>query len=154
METKKDRIIGTLCSILLHVLIVLSFLLPMLLHKEDDKTKPTPEQSSTATLSENSASKKKDEVYMADIVEASAAQKEEECTAEKSSYFGIGIMYTFPTQTIIQAPSGYPAAQAGIRVGDVYVNSVVNGNMIDIEITRNGIPLKFEIQSQPICYQD
>ena len=158
METKRDRTVSTVISIFLHLLVVASLVIPLLFkdNKQDQSQPPLPTNFANLLSEKNSATEETEEtedVMDVDIVESVNESAGEDCTAEKSSYVGIGIVYNFPGPKIVQAPSQYPAAKAGIQIGDVLGKSTTKDGYMDVEINRNGEILKFHIKTQPICYQ-
>jgi hypothetical protein len=156
METKRDRKISILLSVLLHLFLVILLVVPLLLEgekKEEQKQQGTEEQRDfTEFLHEGKKTDDPQEIFDVDIVESVSDEAGEVCTLETSSYIGIGIVYSYITQEIIQVPAEYPAYKAGIRIGDIYTNSSDNGDIRNIEILRDGQSLKFQIKTKPICY--
>ncbi len=154
METKRDRILSICISVFLHLLIVATLVYVSVPAEEQKEEKRSESSSDPNILSEKSSkSETVDEVFDVDIVDAVSETAGEDCTIEKSSYTGIGIMHTFSDQLIIQAPKDYPAGKAGIQVGDTYVNSSDKDGYRDVVISRDGVIMNFHIKMQPICYQ-
>lgn len=72
-------------------------------------------------------------------------------------YEGIGYLFQPSTGTVINVPPGYPAYDAGIRLGDVIIETQIEPDAegyYHIRVRRHGIaaPLIFHIKVQPICY--
>jgi len=67
------------------------------------------------------------------------------------TYFGIGIRAD-EGGFIIQAPPGYPAYDAGIRVGDEPdFNDDTKIAVQVVEVIRNDVVLSFEVKSTVVC---
>lgn len=72
-------------------------------------------------------------------------------------YFGIGITHNTVMQEISYVAPGGPAHQAGIQVGDMFLNShpiknvYPEGTIINVEILRNGIIHSIPVKIGKIC---
>lgn len=155
METKRDRILSNFLSILLHLIIILCLLYPYLFKEEkQEPTQDKVEENFAGTLSEEQTKADNvDQVFTADIIEASASKDDNPCTLETSSYIGVGIVHSLSSNMIMQAPEQYPAYRAGIRKGDIFISVTEDGEYKNLTVTRNGITLEFHIKTQPICYE-
>jgi predicted metalloprotease with PDZ domain len=74
------------------------------------------------------------------------------------SYVGIGVIYDGLTGLIETASPLYPAAQAGIRVGDILRDDLRHtaptvGQLLQVHIERDGQLLTFSIRAVRICFK-
>jgi hypothetical protein len=74
------------------------------------------------------------------------------------SYEGIGVQFNSLTGIVSHAASGAPAYNAGIRIGDELITPLWNmkltfGQVLDIEVLRNGKKLNFIIIVDRICHE-
>lgn len=78
------------------------------------------------------------------------------CEGQNEKYKGIGLVYTFGDQRILQIPEQYPAFKAGLRLKDMILtisNQDDRFDFVDVVVYRNGVELKFHIRKDLICFQ-
>jgi membrane-associated protease RseP (regulator of RpoE activity) len=72
-------------------------------------------------------------------------------------YIGAGFVHSPLTGIISEAPIGYPAYTAGIRINDVFMSMTPDsvhkiGDVIRVGILRKGKEMFFNIKARKICY--
>lgn len=148
---KKINIFAIICSLLLHIVIVLLALTVI-----DDRV-----------IKHVAARKTIDIVLLPppnDIVLTNANGTGQKaypyskiyCEHNNREYRGVGIIINFETSMILDAPVYYPAYKAGLRIGDFIIESppVTNDGYADFEIIRGYDKLRFHIKVDNICFND
>lgn len=78
------------------------------------------------------------------------------CPPEFLTYIGVGFVYDMNTGLIIQAPPHLPAYQAGIRIGDAFLDYDLDTPIVDgyriIRVQRYDSILVFKIKVKRICH--
>ncbi len=71
-------------------------------------------------------------------------------------YGGVGIMHGNLDGMVTKAPKGYPAYEAGVRVGDILLTLDLKGEVgtpVVISVLREGKQLNFPAVRATICYE-
>lgn len=124
--------------------------------KEEQKSEQKQQQN--ARLKDNNENTDKLELTKTDQNGAYAKVVDpSKCDAAGLNYTGIGITYSTFTQRIIDAPTSYPAYQAGIRANDTLVNPKSAPDAegyVTVRIIRDDLEMVFKIKQTKICYED
>lgn len=148
-------------SLLIHSLLILSFFIQF--KKEvTGAASPggSPEESGKSLIPKDASDNgpKEDNTVSITIIKAPKKTVKEESPCEDDmSFGGIGIQHDIRTMEIIDVPSGYPAALAGIRVGDILLNPQdIRGEIgtpVTVYIGRGGELLTFQLIRDKICFK-
>lgn len=155
---KKSKLAGVIGTILLHLLVVFSFLYnPPKYHKIEpipNATMPLPVEVRLIPIIEPTL---EIETKIADEgKKVSYPTDGRICNGKDRYYKGIGVIYNPGTHVITHAPEYYPGYQAGLRIGDYIVDpdvAEVDG-YINFDILRAHEQLHFHIKTDNICVQE
>lgn len=76
------------------------------------------------------------------------------CDGEAQTYEGVGVRYWARNGVVMEAPTGYPAYQAGIRVGDIILTPNppnIDGYM-EFSIQQGRDVVKMKIKVTTVCF--
>lgn len=122
-----------------------------------NRTKSISEQNSRKiTLLPNGKQEFVDVIKMEDLDGTGAANQVPRCK-DNETYDGIGVTYGIGTGQIATAPPYYPAYKAGVRVGDVVINSefITENGYTSFTVSRLGVSdhIHFKVKLDKICYE-
>lgn len=155
MTSKRELTLSITASVLLHLVLILLLLLPVFKERVPPAIPEEPQYQNVELISDASKEEElKEDEKLVDISLEPWEVSGKNCTLEKSTYVGIGIVYSLMDNTIISAPKDYPAGIAGIKEGDIVVSSKDMNGYRDIVIMRDGVDHRFHLKMQPICYSE
>jgi hypothetical protein len=158
MISKKVKVIGAMVTIIIHLALLISFVMPppkrfpppsgRLTKYKDVEIKFIPMKEAKSSIEEKPPNDLPSIRYKTDPIICSAKDKE---------YLGIGVMWRPDTGLVIHVPEDYPAYKAGIRIGDQvkdpFANDITNG-YLDMDVMREYTLLHFHVKVEKICFQD
>ena len=157
MNDRRNKIIGLIISILIHIAILLPFLISsngIKVHKP----KPPPDEPHSIELTLLPMATAEDPKLTSDKSNKKATYPTDTkiCAGRDKTYVGIGFVINFGSDMIIHIPEFYPAYKAGMRLGDLILNPYevpVNG-WIDYDVMRHTERLHFHVKVDNICYNE
>jgi membrane-associated protease RseP (regulator of RpoE activity) len=155
MIDRKDKILGIMGSILVHLVILISII-------RAPESIPTrrlpldePESIQITLIPMPSVTESKADNSDADLA-ATYPTDSSICAGQNKTYVGVGFIMSFGSDLIIHIPEFYPAYKAGMRLGDFILNPyepIING-WIDFDVLRHTEKLHFHIKADNICFNE